>query len=87
MHEGKTSIEEGRFRRNGSWWLPKLGMEASEIDIMEIELDHKKALVVEVKRQRRNYDHKLFMSKIERLKTAFMSSHDIGTRLLKMEDM
>lgn len=79
--------EEGLYRQIGSWWLPKLGIEASEIDIVAIALDNKNALVAEVKRQRRNYDHKLFMSKVERLRTSVMSSYDIQTRLLTLEDM
>lgn len=79
--------EEDDFRQIGSWWLPKLGMEAGEIDIVAIGIDNKSALVAEVKRQRRNYDHKLFMSKLERLKTAAINAYKITTRLLTMEDM
>lgn len=72
--------EEGRFRQIGSWWLPKSGMDANEIDIVAIGVDDKTALVAEVKRQRRNYDHKLFMSKVERLKTISLNGYEIETR-------
>ncbi|MDE5874896.1 MAG: ATP-binding protein, partial [Muribaculaceae bacterium] len=60
--------EEGGFREIGSWWMPKLGLEASEIDIVAISADNKSALVAEVKRQKRNYYHKKFMEKLETLK-------------------
>lgn len=79
--------EEGGFREIGSWWVPRLGIEASEIDIVGISTDNRKSLVAEVKRQRRNYDHKKFMSKVERIKTSLLTSYDVETRLLTMEDM
>ena len=79
--------EEGGFREIGSWWVPKLGLEASEIDIVGIRTDNKSVLVAEVKRQKRNYDHKKFMEKVERLKTGILSDKEISTRLFTLEDM
>jgi len=79
--------EEGGFREIGQWWEPKSGFEASEIDIVGIRNDNKSALVAEVKRQRRNYDHKAFMTKAERIRQSALTKYDIETRLLTMEDM
>lgn len=79
--------EEGDYREIGQWWLPKLGLEASEIDIVAIGIKKDTALVAEVKRQRRNYDHKRFMEKVERISTTVLSGYDIQTRLFTLEDM
>ena len=51
----------------GSWRECKKG--ANEIDIIGIKVDDKTAVVAEVKLQRRNYDHKLFMEKVKRIKS------------------
>lgn len=79
--------EEGDFREIGSWWQPRAGANACEIDIVAIYLSGKKALVAEVKRQKRNYDHKLFMAKVDRLRTSALSPYDIEPRLLTLDDM
>lgn len=79
--------EDGGFREIGSWWVPKLGLEASEIDIVGIRSDNKSALVAEVKRQRRNYDHKRFMEKVGRITTTALAGYAVETRLFTMEDM
>ena len=79
--------EEGDYREIGQWWEPRLGLEASEIDIVAIGLDKKSALVGEVKRQRRNYDHKLFMKKVETIKNKILGKYDISTRLFTLKDM
>jgi len=79
--------EEGGYREIGQWWEPKSGLEASEIDIVGIRTDGKSALVAEVKRQRRNYDHKAFMAKVERIRQSALGKFDVETRLLTMEDM
>lgn len=79
--------EEGGFREIASWWLPKLGLEASEIDIVGIRSSGKKALVAEVKRRKRNDDHKKFMEKVERIKASILDSYEIETRLLTTDEM
>ena len=79
--------EDGGYREIGAWWLPKLGLDASEIDIVAITTDKSAALVAEVKRQRRNYDHKRFMTKVEQIKATTLSSYDVSTRLFTLEDM
>ena len=79
--------EGGGFREIGSWWVPKLGLEASEIDIVGIKTNNKEALVAEVKRQKRNYDHRKFMEKVERIKTSVLNNYEVETRLFTIEDM
>lgn len=79
--------QEGGFREIGSWWLPKLGLGASEIDIVGIRVRNEEALVAEVKRNRHNYSHKKFMEKVERIKTDILSRYTIQTRLFTMDDM
>lgn len=71
----------------GSWWERKKGKDANEIDIVALTVDGEKALVAEVKRQRRNYDHKAFMEKVERIKSMSLMKYEIETRLLTLEDM
>jgi len=65
----------------------KKGKEANEIDIVALSVDGKNAIVAEVKRQQRNYDHQLFMEKVDHIKTSILSKYEIETRLLTLEDM
>ncbi len=71
----------------GSWWERKKGKDANEVDIVAISIDDSTAVVAEVKRQQRNYDHKLFMEKVDRLKTTILSKFKIATRLFTLQDM
>jgi hypothetical protein len=80
-------MESHQYADIGSWWERKRGKEANEIDIVAISVDDKTALVAEVKRQQRNYDHKAFMEKVEKLKTSILSRYHIDTLLLTLEDM
>ena len=61
--------------------------EANEIDIVALSTDGKSALVAEVKRQLRNYDHKAFMEKVDSIKTSILSKYNIETRLFTLDDM
>lgn len=80
-------MESHDFSDIGSWWERKKGEEANEIDIVGIKSDEKTAVVAEVKRQRRNYDHKEFMAKIGRIKSIILTKYEIESRLLTLEDM
>ncbi len=80
-------MESLQYSSIGSWWERKKGKEANEIDIVGIKADGKTALVAEVKRQQRNYNHKEFMEKVERIKTLILSKYEVETRLLTMDDM
>jgi hypothetical protein len=65
----------------------KKGKEANEIDIVAISVDGKTALIAEVKRQQRNFNHKTFMEKVEKVKTSILPKYYIDTLLLTLEDM
>ncbi|MCC8070478.1 MAG: DUF234 domain-containing protein [Bacteroidales bacterium] len=79
--------ESGEYRSIGSWWERKRGREASEIDVIAISADDKWAMVGEVKRQRRNYEHGEFMAKVERVKAAALARYEVLPRLFTLEDM
>lgn len=79
--------EQGGFREIGSWWEAKSGKTACEIDIIGIRIESKSALVAEVKRNARNYDHKAFMEKVEHVKAKILSGYEVETRLYTLEDM
>ncbi len=80
-------MESHKFTDIGSWWERKKGKDANEIDIVALSVDGRTAVVAEVKRQQRNFDHKLFMEKVACIKTNVLSKYNIETRLLTMEDM
>lgn len=79
--------EQGGFREIGSWWEAKSGKAACEIDVIGIRAESKSALVAEVKRNARNYDHKAFMEKVEHVKAKILSGYEVETRLYTLEDM
>jgi len=79
--------EDGGFREMGSWWEANAGKEANEIDIVGIRVEGKSALVAEVKRNARNYDNKLFMAKIERIKAKILAGYEVESRLYTIDDM
>jgi hypothetical protein len=80
-------MESHQFVDIGSWWERKRGKKANEIDIVALYVDDKTALVAEVKRQQRNYDHKAFMEKVETVKNSILSKYQISTTLLTLDDM
>ena len=80
-------MESHKYADIGSWWERKKGKEANEIDIVALSVDGKTAVVAEVKRQQRNYDHKLFMEKVDCIKASVLSRYKIKTRLFTLGDM
>ena len=80
-------MESHKYSDIGSWWERKKGKEANEIDIVALSTDGKSALVAEVKRQLRNYDHKAFMEKVGSIRTSILSKYNIETRLFTLDDM
>ena len=80
-------MERHKYSDIGSWWERKKGKEANEIGIVALSIDWKTALVAEVKRQQRNYDHKAFMEKVDCIKTSILSKYEIETRLFTLEDI
>ena len=80
-------MESHKYADIGSWWERKKGKEANEIDIVALSIDGKTALVAEIKRQQRNYDHKAFMGKVDCIKNSILSKYEIETRLFTLDDM
>lgn len=61
-------MESCNFMDIGSWWQAKKGKEACEIDIVGLYVEDRKALVAEVKRQRKNFKPDDFAIKVETLR-------------------
>ncbi len=82
----KQKLQESfEYRAIGSWWEPK--GDQNEVDIVAITLDNKKALVAEVKRQKKNFKPQLLESKIEVLKNKVLNKYEINSLCLDIEDM
>ena len=84
--------EAGGFKEIGSWWemksmSGKQKIEAFEIDIIALRARGNEALVAEVKRNVNNYNHKLFMEKVEHVKQKEMAKYSIETKFFSLEDM
>lgn len=77
--------ESFEFLNIGSWWQSK--GDPCEIDIVGLYLDNKRALIVEVKRQRKNFKPELLQKKIEVVRTKILHNYEIESCCLSMEDM
>ena len=80
-------MEGCNFMDIGSWWQAKKGKEACEIDIVGLYVEGRKALVAEVKRQRKNFKPDNFAIKVETLRNKVLHKYDIQTECLTLEDM
>jgi hypothetical protein len=78
-------LESFQYRTIGSWWEAK-GTQ-NEVDIVAISLDNKKALVVEVKRQKKNFKPAAFQEKVELLRSKLLHNYEIETACWDMEEM
>lgn len=87
MYFRQKMVESKEYRNIGSWWQTKKEKTPCEIDIVGIYADDKRALVAEVKRQRKNFKPDLFQQKIEFIRTKILSKFEIESRCLTMEDM
>lgn len=82
----KQKMQESfEYRAIGSWWEPKGSQ--NEVDIVAITLDNKKARIVEVKRQKKNFKPQLLEAKIEVLKTKVLSKYAIEWVCMDIADM
>jgi AAA+ ATPase superfamily predicted ATPase len=82
----KQKLQETfNYRNIGSWWEPKGSQ--NEVDIVAITLDNKKAIVAEVKRNRKNFKPQLLESKIAVLKTKILNNYTIESMCLDIADM
>ena len=77
--------ESYQFRAIGSWWETKGNQ--NEIDIVALGLEKNKAVVAEVKRQRKNFKPELLEQKVEHLKKKLLPRYTIETMCLSLEDM
>ena len=87
MYFRQQMMESFEFMDIGSWWEGKRNIDQHEIDIVGIYTDNKRALVVEVKRQRKNFKLELFQQKIEAIRKKILFKYKIETRCWSMEDM
>ena len=77
--------ESFQYRAIGSWWEPKNSQ--NEIDIVALKLEKNKAVVAEVKRQKKNFKPDLLSAKVEHLKNKLLPKYRIETICLSLEDM
>lgn len=82
----KQKLQESfDYRTIGSWWEAK--GDQNEVDIVAVTLDNKKALVAEVKRQRKNFKPQLLELKIEILKNKVLHKYEVESVCLDLDDM
>ena len=79
--------ESQEYREIGSYWEFKKDKEQNEIDIIALGVDRKTARVVEVKRQKKNFDESDFMQKVAHVKNKILGRYTIKTDCLTLEDM
>lgn len=77
--------ESFQYKDIGSWWNTKSGDD--EIDIVGLRLEKNKALVVEVKRQRKNFKPELLTAKVNHLKSKVLPKYSIDSCCWTLEDM
>lgn len=77
--------ESFEYRDIGSWWELKGNL--NEIDIVALKLEKNQAVVVEVKRQKKNFKPELFASKVEHLKNKVLPKYNVEVYCLSLEDM
>ena len=75
------------FEDIGSWWEGKKNSDQHEIDIVGIYTGNKKALVAEVKRQRKNFKPEIFQEKVDAVRKKVLYKYEIETKCLSMDDM
>lgn len=80
-------IESKKFSNIGSWWQGKGSDNQDEIDIVAIYAEQKRALVIEVKRQSKNFKPELFSQKVEALRKKALANYDIESKLMTLEDI
>jgi Archaeal ATPase./Archaea bacterial proteins of unknown function. len=77
--------ESFQYRAIGSWWEPKSNQ--NEIDIVALKLEKNQAVVVEVKRQKKNFKPELLAAKVEHLKNKILPKFKVEMACLSLEDM
>jgi AAA+ ATPase superfamily predicted ATPase len=77
-------IESKQFINIGSYWNRKA---ENQIDIIALCDEPNKAVAVEVKRQKKNFNAEDFARKVEHLKEKTLRGYDIEQVCLSLEDM
>ena len=77
--------ESLQYRAIGSWWETK--GKAYEIDIVALKVEKNRAVVAEVKRQRKNFRPELLAEKAAHLKQKLLPKYQIEQRCLSLDDM
>ncbi len=73
------------YREIGSWWEAK--GDQNEIDIVALKLEKNRAVIAEVKRQRKNFKPELLAAKVEYIKTKLLAKYQIESSCLTLDDM
>ena len=77
--------ESFKYKAIGSWWETKNGQ--NEIDIVALKLEKNCAVIVEVKRQKKNFKPELLATKVEYIKAKLLAKYQIEVMCLSLEDM
>jgi uncharacterized protein len=77
--------ESNEYREIGSWWEPRGGQ--NELDIVALKTGKNKAVVVEVKRQRKEFSQDTLDRKIRHLQEKVMTHYHIEALCLCIDDM
>ncbi len=77
--------ESHRFTDLGGWW--EKGGALNEIDIVGLLAEKRRAVAVEVKRQRKNFKPEQLKAKVERLKAKALHDYVVEEQVLTLEDM
>lgn len=86
MYFRKRLMESKQFEQIGSWWQAKQD-DPCEVDIVAIYAEEKKALVAEVKRQRKNFKPEDFQRKVDILRKKILSKYEIEPACFCLDDM
>ena len=86
MYFRKKLMESKQFEQIGSWWQAKQD-DPCEVDIVAIYAEEKRALVAEVKRQRKNFKPEDFQRKVEILRKKILSKYEIEPACFCLDDM
>lgn len=77
--------ESMQYRVIGSYWEAKENQ--NEIDIVALKLEKNKAVVAEIKRQKKNFKPELLAMKVNHLKQKVLPKYKIDTLCLSLKDM
>lgn len=86
MYFTRKLIESRKFSRIGSWWQSRQS-DPCEVDIVAVYAEAQKAVVAEVKRQRKNFKPEDFNRKVETLRTKILTGYEIEQVCYTLDEM